>query len=222
MATDPVVRDWLVPENIAKLKSFLDLACPSLSGGRGERRAWTAVSAQDPNKTKALYTQGGTLKPLCSVRSAASSETGTSTCPPGPAGVQDGSSRVHQVHSQSTSAWKQGPYPSQRLRGGPWFDQASLIGCQVPTEVARCWGTDFAPGVGLSEQKKGLSPKLSSQWAGPCAVLEEPSDIGNMGAAGPAETGRWPSPVTGLPDPDSNRGDIRSRGPAPSNHSYLR
>ena len=45
----------------------------------------------------------------------------------------------------------------------------------------RCTGQDFAPGeqvwVYSPERKKGLSPKLMSQWVGPCTVLERLSDV---------------------------------------------
>lgn len=46
---------------------------------------------------------------------------------------------------------------------------------------SRCRGEDFVPGVQVwvysPERKKGLSPKLMSQWVGPCTVLERLSDV---------------------------------------------
>ncbi|CAL8346740.1 unnamed protein product [Lota lota] len=57
----------------------------------------------------------------------------------------------------------------------------------------------FAPGTQVwlycQKRKKGLSPKLSSQWAGPCSVLEQLSDVAT-GCGWSSGTGWW-WPFTG-------------------------
>ncbi len=58
----------------------------------------------------------------------------------------------------------------------------SDAGCrQKRAYGSRCRGEDFVPRVQVwvysPERKKGLSPKLMSQWIGPCMVLEKLSDV---------------------------------------------
>ncbi|KAF7648160.1 hypothetical protein LDENG_00161160 [Lucifuga dentata] len=53
--------------------------------------------------------------------------------------------------------------------------------CQKRAYDVCCSGEDFAPGacvwVYTPERKKGVSPKLSSQWTGPCTVLAKLTDV---------------------------------------------
>lgn len=93
-----------------------------------------------------------------------------------------------------------GPPPEPELEGAPGMDylyslreRLQLVHEETRKALSdaglrqkraydsRCTGQDFAPGeqvwVYSPERKKGLSPKLMSQWVGPCTVLERLSDV---------------------------------------------
>ncbi|CAI5669469.1 unnamed protein product [Oreochromis niloticus] len=139
--------------------------------GAGQRPSWPEVSALDL-ETKALYSQWANLTNRNGLLYRRWQAPGghrevfqlVEVCrDPGLDYLHNLLARLREVHQLTRQALRD---------AGSWQKRAY---------DTRCKGEGLSPGqhvwVYSLERKKGLSPKLMSQWVGPCTVLERLSDV---------------------------------------------